>query len=131
MFADDIVLIVKNKKDLKTLIEVTQFYFKEARLEISTKKSKVMTYDYAMGRYEMIDENDQSIMSFEQVLIFNYLGISLSVEPYRLFSAFNKNMKKKALNYMYNVLSLVKSGQKWPTPYGPVAVFHPFCMVAR
>ena len=49
-------------------------------------------------------------VTLEKVLQFKYLGIHLSVSPYGLFKAYNKEVKKKAQNYLYSVLNLVRSG---------------------
>ena len=109
-FADDIILIAKTKDDLNTLLSITRTYFHSHKLQISSKKTKIITFDASTGKTNFNGTNSLSPISFDAVLSFKYLGIPLSSSPYNLFKSFNEQVKQKASNYVASVLSLVRSG---------------------
>ena len=109
-FADDIVLIGRNKEELSALLAITEEFCIKVRLELSEEKSKVMTHDAATGRMIFSNNNAFTSLELEQVLMFKYLGLPISAAPYSLFKSFNENVKKKAKAYLTSVLSLVKAG---------------------
>ena len=69
-----------------------------------------MTHDAATGKTIFPGSSTLPPMSFDQVLNFKYLGISLCSSPRRLFHSYNEQVKRKAQNYLSSVLSLVKAG---------------------
>ena len=109
-FADDLVLIGKNKEALQKLMLITRRFFKQHKLEISDEKSKVMTHNAETGETRFEEDHFIPSISLENVIEFKYLGIKVSTSPYGFFRAYNENVKKVANKYMGSVLSLVKSG---------------------
>ena len=109
LFADDLVLIAKSKKDLKKLIDITQKYFSINRLTISPQKSKVMTTESG-GETSASNLEDATILDFEAVCSFKYLGIKLNCNPRSIFKEFNPQVIEKAKKYLISVLSLSKKG---------------------
>ena len=109
-FADDIILIAKTKDDLNTLLSITRTYFNSHKLQIASKKTKIITFDASTGKTTFNGTNSLSPISFDAVLSFKYLGIPLCSSPYNLFKSFNDLVKQKATNYVSSVLSLVRSG---------------------
>ena len=109
LFADDLVLVGRTKESLSRLMSMTLGYLSQHRLQLSAKKSKIMTYDASTGN-TVFTGPDSSSISLEQVLSFKYLGIYLNISPHNLFKDFNDNVKKKAQSYMSSVLSLTKTG---------------------
>ena len=109
-FADDIVLFAKNAKDLHKLMKICRSYFKSHMLQISDKKSKIMSYNASTENVVFEEFENNAQLTLEQVLTFKYLGISLSVSPYCMFRKYTEKVKEKAKSYLYSVLSLVRSG---------------------
>ena len=89
---------------------ITKNFFNSHHLNISEKKSKVMTHEATTGKLKFQNDHDSSVLSLEQVISFKYLGMTLSSSPYGLFKDFNNQVRTKANNYLHSVLSLVKSG---------------------
>ena len=69
-----------------------------------------MLHNADTGKMTFTGSNTEPPITLDKVLQFKYLGIPLSVSPYGLFKAFNDQVKQKSQNYLYNVLSLVRSG---------------------
>ena len=109
-FADDIVLLVRNQRSLCKLMEVTRKLLQRLKLEISVSKSKVMVYDATTGETRF-NCADMEPICLEKVIAFKYLGVTVDCSAYNFTRTFNNLVKKKALKYLYRVLSLVKSGQ--------------------
>ena len=107
-FADDIVLIGKNRQSLDELMLISKTFCDSHHLEISIKKSKVMSYEFSTGN--MTFGPDEDPLTLDQVIAFKYLGVTVSSKSRGLFKAHNENAKAKARQYLYRVLSLVKSG---------------------
>ena len=110
LFADDLVLVGKNKAALDTLLLRTRIFFKNHHLQISDTKSKVMSFDSFAGQTIFESSEDLPPLILESVVSFKYLGVHLSSSPYSLFKSFNENVKKKALAYHASVLSMAKTG---------------------
>ena len=109
-FADDMILIGKNKKCLDQLMNIIRTYFFTHRLQLSEEKSKVMMYDASTGSTKFEGNHQMPSISLDNVATFKYLGIRLSTAPYRFFRCHNEHMKATANKYLQSVLSLVKSG---------------------
>ena len=109
LFADDLVLIGKSREALNLLMEKTRRFFSRHKLDISETKSKILSFDAAIGKVSF-EAQDQPPLLFDQVLAFKYLGILVNCTPYNLFKSFNDQVKKRARNYLTSVLSLVRSG---------------------
>ena len=109
-FADDIVLIGKDKNSLDHLMLITQKYFHQHHFQLSTSKSKIMNFDASTG--DSIFSGNQSIsdVTLENVAMFKYLGIKITSSPYNFFRAHNENVKATARKYMGAVLSLTRTG---------------------
>ena len=108
-FADDIVLVSRDKQGLDKLIMIAKKFCDNHHLQISATKSKIMSHDAATGRVSFTVSNEDTL-TLDQALAFKYLGITVSSKPYGLFKAHNENVKAKARQYLYRVLSLVKTG---------------------
>ena len=84
-------------------------FFKRHKLDISQKKSKILSYNAATDQISFDFAGFQSVC-LDQVLVFKYLGIPINCTPYNFFKSFNDQVRKKAKAYLYSVLSLVRSG---------------------
>ena len=109
VFADNIVLIGKSDEALTKLMEITRSFFKAHRLELSEKKSKVMSYNSTTGHTTFTGPTLAPI-SLEEVLCFKYLGIPVCCTPYNLFKNYNDQVKKRSQSYLTNILSMTKTG---------------------
>ena len=49
-FADDLVIVGRTRKEALRLMKIVKRYFAKHNLEISEKKSKVMSYDATLGK---------------------------------------------------------------------------------
>ena len=74
LFADDLVFIGKNKHSLDQLMN--RRFFKIHRLNISAKKTKIMTKD-GPTKLTFYGTEDMGPVEFKAVCKFKYLGISL------------------------------------------------------
>ena len=110
LFADDLLLIGKNKESLANLVTITRQFFKTHHLDISKSKSKIMNHDSSTGQTTFQGSDDAPSLTLENVVYFKYLGITVSSSPYSLFKNYNESVKKKALSYLSSVLSMSKSG---------------------
>ena len=110
LFADDIVLIGKDSQALSKLMGISRRFFSSHHLELSTAKSKVMTYNASTGETTFTGSQDIPDVTLEQVVVYKYLGISVSSAAHGFFRAHNEKVKAKARQYLQSVLSLVKSG---------------------
>lgn len=109
-FADDLVIVAKNKDALDTLLGIARTYFESHRLQISSSKTKIMTFDAQTGDISFSGSDSLPPISFEAVLSFKYLGVPLCSSPYSLFKSFNEQVRRKAKQYLSSVLSLVRTG---------------------
>ena len=104
------MLVGKSPEALSTLVGITMAYFSKHRLGLSEQKSKVMTYNAMTGKNTFSCPISHASVTLDQVLAFKYLGISVSCSPYKMFSSFNEQVKKRAKSYLASILSLVKTG---------------------
>ena len=109
-FADDLVVIGSSRKALTELMGIATHFCHTHRLEISEKKSKVMTHDAPNGRTVFHGSPSQPQLSLDEVLSYKYLGAPLGSSPRNLFQAFNKQVRDRAQHFLIRVLSLVKTG---------------------
>ena len=111
LFADDLVVIGKSRKDLDILMGITRQFFYIHKLNISESKSKIMSYDASTGKVTF-NGIHLDPLQLEEVIVFKYLGIHLNCSPYSFFRSFNENVKKKARSYLSSVLSLYQIRSK-------------------
>lgn len=109
-FADDLVLIGKNRRSLQILMQRARNFFKAHHLKISDTKSKIMSYDSFTGQTSFQDSDGSPPLVLESVVSFKYLGVHVSSSPYSLFKSYNANVRKKAFSYLASVLSMAKTG---------------------
>ena len=109
-FADDIVLVGKNTKNLDQLMTISRKFFFNHHLKISETKSKIMMYNAATGQTTFSGGQDYLEMTMQQVIVFKYLGVDICSSPRGLFRAYNERVKSKARQYLQSVLSLVRAG---------------------
>ena len=69
-FADDLVLVGKNRKSLKILLNITRKYFHDHQLQLSEKKTKIMTYDASSGTEKLEGTNILPEINIEKVFEF-------------------------------------------------------------
>ena len=110
LFADDLVLVGKSKKDLDVLMHRTRVFFKNHQLKISDTKSKIMTFDSSTGQTIFQHSDDLPPLVLDSVSSFKYLGVVVSSSPYSLFKGYNERVRKKATSYLASVLSMAKTG---------------------
>ena len=70
LFADDLVLIGKNKESLANLVTITRQFFKTHHLDISKSKSKIMNHDSSTGQTTFLGLDDASPLTLENVVYF-------------------------------------------------------------
>ena len=110
LFADDLVVVGKSAGHLKSLVSLVLDYFTRHHLQISVKKSKVMTYKPSSGTMSFTGSVGALPILLDHVMNFKYLGVPLDCPAQGLFKSFNANIVKKSEAYLRTVLSLVKSG---------------------
>ena len=110
LFADDLVIFGSSRPNLEKLLVKARMFFSSHHLTISTTKSKIMSFDASTGTTTVDNSSRCTPLTLDQVAVFKYLGIPISSSPYSLFTGFNDQVKKRAKNYLYRVLSLVKTG---------------------
>ena len=132
-FADDIVLISRTQKGIQTLMNLTRTFFKNHKLGISEKKSKVINYNASTDKITFHGASTSPI-TLDQVLSYKYLGVPISCAPYNMFKDFNDQVKK-GLNVILQVScplsSLALTGLSWPMSCGPAVGCHQFCMAQK
>ena len=109
-FADDIIILGKSTAALSALMDITRIFFSNHKLELSEKKSKLMSHDANTGYTTFTGSPPTNPITLEQVLSFKYLGIPINCSPYNMFKCFNEQVRKRAQSYLASVLSLVKTG---------------------
>ena len=109
-FADDLVLIGSSKEALKELVDITTQFFYTHRLELSQKKSKIMTHDAATGQTSFQGSHSQPLITLDEVATFKYLGVPLCAAPRNMFQSYNTQVRERAQHFLARVLSLVKTG---------------------
>ena len=109
-FADDLVLIGSSRNALSELMRKTMKFCHNHRLEISEKKSKIMTHDATTGKTTFEGSPSQQHITLDKVISFKYLGAPLSSLPRNLFQSYNTQVKCRANHFLARVLSLVKAG---------------------
>ena len=109
-FADDIVLIAKSENDLHKLFNHLSSWSKQWKLDLSVKKSKVMTMKGGISKWKLFNSSGVNYASLDEILSFKYLGVQIQLEAYKMYKNYNANILKLARNYLYNILSLKKSG---------------------
>ena len=109
LFADDLVLIARSKKQLELLVNITIRYFETHRLKISETKSKILDSKEQDGESIFIIDDSDTI-TLDHVISFKYLGVPLNSMPRRFFSDYNEQVKRRAQAYLGRVMSLSKSG---------------------
>ena len=110
LFADDLVIFGSSRSNLEILLDKARTFFNNHHLTISSTKSKIMSFDASTGTTTFNNSLAYPPLTLDQVAVFKYLGIPISSSPYSLFSGYNDQVKKRAKNYLYRVLSLVKTG---------------------
>ena len=102
VFADDIVIILKNFSDMKKILDILEQDCKDRKMEISRKKSKIMRIGKPM-------ENHMDIVTLDQVLEFKYLGVKLNNKPMIYFGDFAQSCLNKSTTYKGSIMSKAKS----------------------
>lgn len=57
MYADDMVLLAKNKSELKKMIKIFRKFLEKKSLSLSPDKSKVMVFEKGRGRMKKENRN--------------------------------------------------------------------------
>ena len=109
LFADDLVVLGKSREALETLMGITRRFFINHKLDISCRKSKVMSHNATTGE-TVFSGCGLDPVQLSEVITYKYLGISLNCSPYNFFRSFNDSVKKKARSYLSAVLALTRSG---------------------
>ena len=111
LFADDLVILLKNKKDLNTVIGLVRKFFLVHRLEMSQSKSKIMSNEYEVGEtVEFQGTEAMAQIKLEAVCSFRYLGIPINCSTRQFLKNFNELVKSKAKRYIASVFSMSRSG---------------------
>ena len=102
VFADDIVILLKNFSDMKTVMDILDIECKQRKMEISKKKSKIMRIGNPL-------RNSMDIVTLDQVLEFKYLGVKLNNKPQIYFGDFAQNCLNRSTTYKGSIMSKSKS----------------------
>ena len=109
-FADDVVLIARSPSSLAILFEIAMKFFDDHQLSLSVTKTKVLMKQPTMEQIQFTGDFNASPISLGTVVLFKYLGVTLSSRPRSLFKDFNSRVQSKTDSYLFSILSLVKSG---------------------
>ena len=90
-------------------MHITRTFFKNHNLEISSKKSKIMTLD-SDDKITFAGSDDLPPLELDSVCSFKYLGVPINNSPRAMFKDFNEYVKTKAKQYVASVFSLTRSG---------------------
>ena len=103
-------LIAPSRKKLNKLINIVRRYFKEHRLTLSVQKSKIMSKNADSEKVQFEGDIGERDVTLDHVMSFKYLGVPFNSSPHAFFMSYNDQVRQRARNYTYRVLSLVKSG---------------------
>ena len=106
LYADDIVLLAKNKKDLQRMLDVVAGYAKKWRFELNPKKSQVVVFEMRQPPRHVKWKLGES--EIEQVRQYKYLGIELT-RTLR-WNVYLKRVLAKAHRNMTQALAMGVSG---------------------
>ncbi|CAB0038897.1 unnamed protein product [Trichogramma brassicae] len=90
-YADDIVILSKNREAMKDMLQSTQRFFKERQLELSEEKTKILIFNKRRNQKEEKWQWKEGYL--EEVREFEYLGMMLNAEG-NFNSQIRKLMKK-------------------------------------
>ena len=107
-FADDLALLAISKEGLDLLFKITRQYFKDHKLTLSIKKTKLFLSSCGEGEIVYVGDSPEDDMKIEIISSFKYLGITFNSRPYKLFSEYNASVTKKCDAFLHNILSLTK-----------------------
>lgn len=107
LFADDIVLISDSADGLRQLRDIVQRHVAELKMQLSIKKSKVMSGSHDV--WELLDGEDV-IGCLEKVLQFKYLGVETCLNPSKSASAMMKKATSLANQYRGTCIRLARDG---------------------
>ena len=93
-FADDIVLIAKSETDLHKLFNQLSSWSKQWKLDLSVKKSKVMTMKGGRSKWKLFNSSGVNYASLDEILSFKYLGVQIQLEAYKMYKNYNDNILK-------------------------------------
>ena len=108
LFADDIVLVSNSEEGLRRLLDIVKRHVAGLRMELSVKKSKVMSRSHDL--WELFDEDDEIVGCLDKVLQFKYLGVQTCLNPSKSASAMMKRATKLASSYRGTCISLAYDG---------------------
>ena len=109
-FADDIVLISKNKKGMNKLLAIVTNWTIAWKMHISLTKSKFMSNPAGSMEIPMLNTSNNNIESIKEIMFFKYLGVNVEIAPWQMYKKYNEHVLAKARNYMYAIISLSKDG---------------------
>ena len=90
-FADDMVLIAEKAEDLRKLIKISEEEARKLKLNISLKKSMVMSP--SLDVWEVCDANGEVFASLDKIFCYKYLGL----ETYNSISKITTAKQKKCV----------------------------------
>jgi len=76
LYADDIVMMTENRKDLQSMLDVVARYAKKWRFELNSKKSEVVVFGRTRAPKNIVWKMGEDII--KQVAFYKYLGIELT-----------------------------------------------------
>jgi len=101
-YADDLVLIARNREALEDMMGTLRKFLKERKLELSAEKSKVLVFN--KGRKEKKEEWRWKGREIEEVQCFKYLGVTLDKKGE--FREHIKELERKGKRVMRKVWGL-------------------------
>ena len=101
-FADDVVLIARSQASLSILFEIAMKFFDDHRLCLSVSKTKVLMKQPTEEKIQFTGDFKASPLSLDTVVMFKYLGVTLSSRPRSLFKDYNTRVQSKTDSYLFN-----------------------------
>ena len=110
LFADDLAVLASCMASLRILMDITFTFFKNHRMDISEKKSKLFLYSSETGETHFIVSGKETPLTLEHVITFKYLGVPVNSSPRNFYTDFNTQVKQRSMQYLTSIKSLSRSG---------------------
>ena len=108
LFADDIVLVTRTAKGLKTLLDQVKLEFDRLRLVISHDKSQIISPDNI--DWNLVDSRTMEERTLRQVSLYKYLGVLTYNSMYKTGAEKQKQCVKTAHKYKGSCIHVSRMG---------------------
>ena len=110
LYADDLVLLAKNREDLQSQLDTLDKFSKSLKMEVNLDKTKVMLIQKQKSRAKSKRNKPWKIgyKELKECTSYKYLGVTLKSNA--SFSEHIDKIKEKALKYYF---SLISKSKEW------------------